>query len=91
MFKDSKYANRLPIGSIDVINNYEHQEIRDYYEKWYRPDLQGIIIEGDIDAEKEEAQVIELFSKIELHPDAAERVYFPVPDNEETIVSIASD
>ena len=91
MFKDSKYANRLPIGSIDVINNFEHQEIRDYYEKWYRPDLQGIIIVGDIDAEKVEAQVIELFSKIELHPDAAERVYFPVPDNEETIVSIASD
>ncbi|NLA61659.1 MAG: insulinase family protein, partial [Bacteroidales bacterium] len=91
MFKASKYANRLPIGSIDVINNFEHQEIRDYYEKWYRPDLQGIIIVGDIDAEKVEAQVIELFSKIELHPDAAERVYFPVPDNEETIVSIASD
>jgi zinc protease len=91
MYKDSKYANRLPIGSIDVINNFEHQEIRDYYEKWYRPDLQGIIIVGDIDAEKVEEQVIELFSKIELHPDAAERVYFPVPDNEETIVSIATD
>ena len=91
MFKDSKYANRLPIGSIDVINNFEHQEIRDYYEKWYRPDLQGIIIVGDIDAEKVEQQVIELFSKIELAPDAAERVYFPVPDNEETIVSIATD
>ena len=91
MFKDSKYANRLPIGSIDVINNFEHQEIRDYYEKWYRPDLQGIIIVGDIDAEKVEQQVIELFSKIELDPNAAERVYYPVPDNEETIVSIATD
>ena len=91
MYKDSKYANRLPIGSIDVINNFEHQEIRDYYEKWYRPDLQGIIIVGDIDAEEVEKKVIELFSKIELDPDAAERVYFPVPDNEETIVSIATD
>lgn len=91
LFKDSKYANRLPIGSIDVINNFEHQEIRDYYEKWYRPDLQGIIIVGDIDADKVEEKVIELFSKIELDPNAAERVYFPVPDNEETIVSIATD
>ena len=53
MFKDgSKYANRLPIGSIDVINNFKHDEIRDYYDKWYRPDLQGIIIVGDIDPTK---------------------------------------
>lgn len=91
MFKDSKYANRLPIGSIDVINNFDHQEIRDYYEKWYRPDLQGIIIVGDIDADKVEEKVKTLFSKIELDPNAAERIYFPVPDNEETIVSIATD
>ncbi|NLZ95069.1 MAG: insulinase family protein, partial [Bacteroidales bacterium] len=91
MYKDSKYANRLPIGSIDVINNSKHQELRDYYEKWYRPDLQGIIIVGDIDAEKVEEKVIELFSKIELDPNAAKRVYYPVPDNEETIVSIATD
>lgn len=91
MYKDSKYANRLPIGSIDVINNFEHQEIRDYYEKWYRPDLQGIIIVGDIDVDRVEEKVKELFSTIELAPDAAERVYFPVPDNDETIVSIATD
>ena len=91
MYKDSKYANRLPIGDIDVINNFKHQEIRDYYEKWYRPDLQGIIVVGDIDVDKVEEKIIELFSKIELAPDAAERVYYPVPDNDETLVSIATD
>lgn len=91
MYSGSKYANRLPIGSIDVINNFEHQEIRDYYEKWYRPDLQGIIIVGDIDVDKVEEKVKALFSKIELDADAAERIYFPVPDNDETIVSIATD
>ena len=91
MYKNSKYANRLPIGSIDVINNFEHQEIRDYYEKWYRPDLQGIIIVGDIDPDKVEEKVKALFSKIEMPEDAAEREYFPVPDNDETLVSIATD
>lgn len=91
MFKDSKYAYRLPIGSIDVINNFEHDEIRAYYDKWYRPDLQGIIIVGDIDADLVEQKVIDLFSKIELAPDAAERVYFGVPDNQEPLVSIATD
>ena len=91
MYKDSKYANRLPIGSIDVINNFKHNEIRDYYDKWYRPDLQGIIIVGDIDPDKVEEKVKALFSKIEMPEDAAKREYFPVPDNDETIVSIATD
>ncbi len=91
MFKDSKYANRLPIGSIDVINNFKHDEIRDYYDKWYRPDLQGIIIVGDIDPDKVEEKVKALFSKIEMPENAAEREYFTVPDNDETIVSIATD
>ena len=40
----------MPIGSIDVINNFPYQDIRDYYAKWYRPDLQGIVIVGDINA-----------------------------------------
>ncbi|MDR1743065.1 MAG: insulinase family protein [Dysgonamonadaceae bacterium] len=91
MFPGSKYANRLPIGSIDVINNFKPQEIRDYYHKWYRPDLQGIIIVGDIDADAIEQQVKTLFSTIKLDPDRAERVYFPVPDNEEPIATVATD
>lgn len=91
MFKGSKYANRLPIGSIDVINNFKPEEIRAYYKKWYRPDLQGIIVVGDFDAEKMEAKVKELFSKIPVPVNPAVREYFPVPDNEETIVSVATD
>ncbi|MDR1517196.1 MAG: insulinase family protein, partial [Dysgonamonadaceae bacterium] len=91
MFPGSKYANRLPIGSIDVINNFKPEEIRAYYRKWYRPDLQGIIVVGDIDADAMEQQVKALFSTIKLDPDRAERVYFPVPDNEELIATIATD
>lgn len=91
MYKDSKYAHRMPIGDIDVINNFHPDEIRAYYKKWYRPDLQAIIIVGDFDADEMEQQVIELFSKIEMPADAAERVYFPVPDNVEPVVAIATD
>lgn len=91
MYRDSKYAKRMPIGSIDVINNFKPEEIRAYYHKWYRPDLQGIIIVGDIDAEAMEQKVKDLFSPIPLDPDRAEREYFPVPDNEATIVAMATD
>ena len=91
MYPDSKYAHRMPIGSIDVINNFKPEEIRAYYHKWYRPDLQGIIVVGDFDAEEMEKKVIDLFSPIPLEEDRAERVSHPVPDNEEPIVAIATD
>ncbi len=91
MYKDSKYANRLPIGSIDVINNFKPEEIREYYKKWYRPDLQGIIVVGDFDPDVMEAKVKALFSRIAPLANPAERVYYPVPDNDEPIVSIATD
>ena len=90
-FAGSKYGHRLPIGTIEVIDNFPHQALRDYYEKWYRPDLQGIIVVGDIDVDKVEAKIKEMFSHIEMPANAAERVYEVVPDNQEPIVTIAKD
>ncbi len=91
MYPESKYANRMPIGDIDVINNFKYQEIRDYYHKWYRPDLQGIIVVGDFDVDEMEAKVKELFSKIPAHENPAHREYYPVPDNDEPIITVATD
>ena len=90
-FEGSKYGLRLPIGSIEVIDNFPYQALRDYYEKWYRPDQQGIIVVGDIDVDKVEAKIKELFSPIKMPANPAERKYEPVPDNKEPIVTIAKD
>lgn len=88
---DSRYAYRLPIGLIDVINNFSYKELRDYYQKWYRPDNQGIIVVGDIDPVAIENQIKTLFGAIPRHENAAERIQLPVPDTKETLVGIASD
>lgn len=56
MYKDSKYAYRLPIGTMEVIDNFPYQALRDYYEKWYRPDQQGIVVVGDINVDSIEAK-----------------------------------
>ena len=61
-YEGSKYGHRLPIGTIEVIDNFPYQALRDYYEKWYRPDQQGIIVVGDIDVDKVEAKIQEVFS-----------------------------
>ena len=90
-YPDSKYSDCMPIGSIDVINNFPYQAIRDYYAKWYRPDLQGIIVVGDIDVDQMEQKIKTLFSDIKLPAERAERIWYPVPDNEEPIVYIGKD
>ncbi|MDD3624012.1 MAG: insulinase family protein [Proteiniphilum sp.] len=91
MYPDSKYAKRMPIGSIDVINNFKPEEIRAYYHKWYRPDLQGIIVVGNVNVDEMEQKIKALFSPIALDAERATREYFPVPDNKEPIVAIATD
>lgn len=91
IFEGSKYANRMPIGTMEVVENFPYQTLREYYHKWYRPDLQGIIIVGDINAEEVEAKIKAMFADIPKPVNAAERVYYPVPDNEKPIVSIVTD
>lgn len=91
VLKDSKYAERMPIGKMDVVMNFPYQTLKEYYKKWYRPDLQGIIIVGDVDVDSIEKEIHKLFGSRKLPADAAERVSFPVPDNAEPLVAIATD
>lgn len=91
MYPDSKYADCLPIGSIDVINNFPYKDIREYYAKWYRPDLQGIIVVGDIDVDVVESKIKSLFADIKAPANPAKRVYFPVPDNQEPLIYVGTD
>ena len=87
----SRYAYRLPIGTMEVIENFEHKELRDYYHKWYRPDLQGIIIVGDVNVDELEAKVKDVFGKIKMPENAAPYEFYPVPDNEQAIYVIEKD
>ena len=92
IYPGSKYANRMPIGTMDVVMNFPHDVLRAYYKKWYRPDLQAVVIVGDFDVDQMEQKVKAVFADIKAPAaDAAERVYFEVPDNAEPLVSIQKD
>ena len=91
MYPNSPYGYRLPIGTMEVVDNFPYQALRDYYEAWYRPDQQGIIVVGDIDVDRIENKIKEIFSDIEMPADAPERVYFPVADHQGTIYAIGHD
>lgn len=91
MYPGSRYGYRFPIGTMEVVDNFPYQALRDYYEKWYRPDQQGIIVVGDIDVDRIENKIKEMFSEIEMPENPAERVYYPVEDNKGTIYAIGRD
>ena len=91
MYKDSRYATRLPIGKTDVIQHADYETFKRFYRDWYRPDLMAIAIVGDIDVEEMEKEVIARFSQLK-NPDKPRKIEeYPVPNHKETLISINSD
>lgn len=91
LYPGSKYGYRMPIGLMEIIDNFERPFLQAYYEKWYRPDNQGIIVVGDIDVDKVEKKIKDMFSTIKLAQNAEKVVKYPVPDNAEPIIVIDKD
>ena len=91
LYPGSKYGRRMPIGLMEIVDNFPYQDLRDYYHKWYRPDNQALVIVGDVDVDHIEAQIKELYKDCVLDPNAAQVVPEPVPDNEEPIICVDKD
>jgi zinc protease len=64
LFNNSRYSNRLPIGTEEVLKNATPQTIKDFYKDWYRPNLQALIVVGDIDVNQMEQQIKAKFSDL---------------------------
>lgn len=91
LYPNSKYGVRMPIGKMEIVDNFKPIVLRKYYEKWYRPDNQAIIIVGDVDVNRTEAKIKELFSGIKLQPNAAQVTREQVPDNAQPIIIVDKD
>ena len=91
LYPGSKYGQRFPIGLMSVIDGCSPETLRAYYRKWYRPDNQGIIIVGDVDVDRTEQKIKELFGGIKVPANAAKVELEPVPDNNEGIYVVGKD
>lgn len=91
IYPDSKYGHRLPIGIMEVVDNFPPQALVDYYHTWYRPDNQAIIVVGDIDPDYIEGKIKEYFSPIKMPENPKVREYEKVSDTPGTIVAIGKD
>jgi len=89
--KNSKYATRLPIGEMEIIDKCNPEVLRRFRNDWYRPDLQAIIVVGDFDQPQMVKMIEEKFSAIPAKINARKKENFPVPDHAETLVKIVTD
>ena len=90
--KGTRYEHRNLIGHLDGLKSFSHKSLENFYHKWYRPELQAVVIVGDINVDEVEAKLQKLMADIPASPaDAAQKEVIVVPDNQEPIVSIFED
>ncbi|MCH2022130.1 MAG: insulinase family protein [Saprospiraceae bacterium] len=91
VFHNTRYAYRLPIGLMDIIQNAPHDRFRNFYKDWYRPNLQAIIVVGDLDVDEIEQKIKDKFSGLKNPENQREKNLYEVPNHEETFIAIAKD
>ena len=91
LLKGSRYAERLPIGKPDIIQNVNHDRLRQFYLDWYRPDLMAVVAVGDFDKSTIEAEIKSHFGSIPARLAPKPRLPSPVPDQPGTQYAVLTD
>ncbi|MDX6557507.1 MAG: zinc protease [Blastocatellia bacterium] len=91
LLKGSRYADRLPIGKPEIIQNGKQERLKQFYADWYRPDLMAVIAVGDFDKAAVEKMITAHFASIPAAIKPRPRATFDVPDHAETSYAIATD
>ncbi len=91
LFQGSRYAERLPIGKPEILENAPYEALKRFYRDWYRPDLMAIVAAGDFDPDDIEEKIRKHFSGLVNPADPRPRKDYPVPDHEETLWSAETD
>ena len=91
ILKDSRYADRLPIGKPEIIQNGKADRLRQFYSDWYRPDLMAVIAVGDFDKAAVQKMVENHFGSIPAAAKPRPRTEYDVPERKDTAYAIATD
>ncbi len=91
LFQGSRYAERLPIGSLESLERADPAALRRFYAEWYRPELMAVVAVGDFDGEEVVRAIRERFSAVPSSSPARPRPVFGLPEHAETLFSVATD
>ncbi len=90
-YGNSRYAERLPIGKIDILETAPREAFTRYYDTWYRPDLMAVIAVGDFDVAEIEEKIKASFSGLTNPVDAKERTQYTIEEEEDTRYLVFED
>ena len=88
---NSKYAERLPIGKMEIVDHFAPELLRKFRKDWYRPDLEAVVVVGDFDQQAMVKHITEIFSKIQAIKTPRKKSVYDIPDHKETLVSVVTD
>lgn len=91
LMKGSRYADRMPIGLLSILQTFDYQVIKDFYSDWYRPDLQAVIVVGDINVKEVEQKVKTVFGNIPAKQNPRKKETYGIAANKEPLVAVCTD
>ena len=90
-YGDTPYSRRTLIGGEEQLKTFAYESLTSFYETWCRPDLQAVIVVGDVDVDQVEAKIKSIFADIPAPVNPKEKVLHKIPDNVEPIIGILTD
>ena len=91
ILEGSRYADRIPIGKTEVIQNFKIDRLKQFYTDWYRPDLMAVVAVGDFDKNAIESMIKSHFGAIPAASNPKERKIYDVPDHDGAIFAVIAD
>ncbi|MES2604786.1 MAG: insulinase family protein, partial [Pseudomonadota bacterium] len=91
LLKNSRYADRLAIGTLESLQSFDVEALGRFYNDWYRPDLMSVVAVGDFKAADIEKLMREHFESIPAAENPRPRPVFDVPAQPDTQIVVATD
>ena len=90
-FAGTPYAKRTLIGQEDQLKNFKYESLTNFYRRWYNPDMQAVIVVGDVDVNQIEEKIKTIFSDVPAPATPTEKPLFPVAENAEPVIGVLTD
>ena len=90
-YGDTPYAKRTLIGGEEQLKTFKRESLVNFYKKWYNPDMQAVIVVGDIDVDQVEAKIQKIFSDIPAPEVPTQKEFYALPENKEPVIGIITD
>lgn len=91
LLENSRYLERIPIGKTEIIKNFEPKKLKDFYNTWYQPHLQAVMVAGDVKKDRIKFYIKKYFSNLKSTSERKYPAQYNIPDNEEVKVKITTD